>query len=166
MMVIYMKCSWLPCLQKQLQPPKDILFENYSHLIIQICSNSILPAVISCKILAPTPSLDRFEICKTFITCKLLDKKSSNFQWILLTCDGFVMQNPGYEYLRILVTVQHWKNGLFWSKNIFFSPFLRKMLSFSAYLLHRNWSRTQKTLLDQWWSFIDFNFAWKLQYFL
>ena len=38
-----------------------------------------------------TPSSDRTVKCKTFIAPKLLGKKSWNFQWILVTCDGFCM---------------------------------------------------------------------------
>ena len=38
-----------------------------------------------------TPSLDRTVKCKTFIAPKPLGKKSWNFQWILVTCDGFCM---------------------------------------------------------------------------
>ena len=30
--------TYIPCLQKQLQPAKDVLCENYAHHIIRICS--------------------------------------------------------------------------------------------------------------------------------
>ena len=38
-----------------------------------------------------TPSSDRTVKCKTFIAPKPFGKKSWNFQWILVTCDGFCL---------------------------------------------------------------------------
>ena len=51
---------------------------------------AVYPALFSC-ITVLTPSSDRTVKCKTFIAPTPLGKKSWNFQWILVTCDGFCM---------------------------------------------------------------------------
>ena len=73
-----------------------------------------------------TLSSDRSVKWKTFITPKLLGKKSWNFQWMLVTCDGFCMPK-----LRL----EDWTGR--WKQNTEKTPIFKAKSTFSLLFLER-----------------------------
>ena len=97
---------------------------------------------------ASTLSLDWSVKWKTFITCKLLCKKSWNFQWMLVLCDGFCMPK-----LRLEERTGRWRQNtertpIFRAKSFFSLLFFGRSCLYSPIMI----KLTKQNPWDQSWN--------------